>query len=216
MSRKVREIKKNFKVFCEGVSEYNYIDEMRRQYKLSIAIKPVNMLGGGYSNFLEILKTDGTTNCLAKFIMVDGDRVIKHPGEKKNLQKLIEYCILQNNSKRIPHILIVNFPDFEYIACLHTPKYKGQNTEQYIMKELGYKSLAAFKADPQIYHVLNTKGSSSRIMLETLADKKTFITNQCKVNKKLYEITVKTSYDWNIYEHSGSNIKEYFEILECF
>lgn len=46
MSRKPRAIKKNFKVFCEGDTEYNYIDEMRRQKKLSIALKPVNMRGG--------------------------------------------------------------------------------------------------------------------------------------------------------------------------
>ncbi len=47
MSRKVREIKKNFKVFCEGDTEYHYVDEMRRQLKLSITLKPVNMKGGG-------------------------------------------------------------------------------------------------------------------------------------------------------------------------
>ena len=59
--------------FCEGDTEYNYIDEMRRQKRLSITLKPVNMKGGGYSNFLEQVKTDGTTNCLAKFIIIDGD-----------------------------------------------------------------------------------------------------------------------------------------------
>ncbi len=41
MSRKIRETKKNFKVFCEGDTEYNYIDEMRRQKRFSIAIKHV-------------------------------------------------------------------------------------------------------------------------------------------------------------------------------
>ncbi len=41
MSKKIRETKKNFKVFCEGDTEYNYIDEMRRQKRFSIAIKHV-------------------------------------------------------------------------------------------------------------------------------------------------------------------------------
>ena len=68
MTRKPRETKKNFKVFCEGDTEYNYIDELRRQKRFSIAIKHVNMKGGGYSNFLEQVKTDGTANCLAKLI----------------------------------------------------------------------------------------------------------------------------------------------------
>lgn len=51
MSRKIRTSRKNFKVFCEGDTEYHYIDEMRRQERLSITLKPVNMKGGGYRNF---------------------------------------------------------------------------------------------------------------------------------------------------------------------
>lgn len=135
MNRKTRVTKKNFKVFCEGDTEYNYIDEMRRQRRLSISLKPVNMRGGGYSNFLEQVKIDGATNCLAKFIIIDGDRAVVEGGEKKNLQELLEYCIIQNQSGRIPHFLIIDHPDFEYIACMHTPKYKGQNVTQYIVKE---------------------------------------------------------------------------------
>lgn len=69
---------------------------MRRQKRLSIALKPINMKGGGYSNFLEQVKIDGTTNCLAKFIIIDGDRAVMEEGEKKNLRELLEYCILQN------------------------------------------------------------------------------------------------------------------------
>ncbi len=83
MSRKVREIKK-FKIFCEGDTEYHYIDEMRRQWKLSIALKLVNMKGGGYSSFLECIKIDGNTNCLAKFIIIDADRAVVEEGERKN------------------------------------------------------------------------------------------------------------------------------------
>ena len=118
LNRKTRVTKKNFKVFCEGDTEYNYIDEMRRQKRLSIALKPVNMKGGGYSNFLEQVKIDGTTNCLAKFIIIDGDRAVMEEGEKNNLRDLLEYCILQNRSGRIPHFLIVDYPDFEYIEVI--------------------------------------------------------------------------------------------------
>lgn len=83
LSRKTRVTKKNFKVFCEGDTEYHYIDEMRRQKKLSIALKLVNMKGGGYSNFLEQIKIDGTANCLAKFIIIDGDRAIADEAKGK-------------------------------------------------------------------------------------------------------------------------------------
>lgn len=216
MSRKTRETKKNFKVFCEGDTEFNYIYEMRRQNRFSIAIKQVNMKGGGYSNFLEQIKTDGTANCLAKFIIIDGDRVVSEEGEKKNLRELLEYCTLQNRTKRIPHFLIVNYPDFEYIACLHTPQYKGQNVAQYIVKELGYKSVDEFKADKKVYNVLNTNGNSSDLMLSLLRKDDCFIVNKYSVNKKMYEIKVSTDYDWEKIGRKGSNINEFFEIISLF
>lgn len=99
------------------------------------------------------------------FRMIDQ---IMEEGEKKNLHELLEYCILQNRSGRIPHFLIVDYPDFEYIACLHTPKYKGQNVAQYIVKELGYKNVDDFKAEEKVYNVLNTNGNSYDQMLSLL------------------------------------------------
>ena len=177
MSRKKRETKKHFKVFCEGDTEHNYIDEMRRQKKLSITLKLVNMKGGGYSNFLELVKTDSGTNCLAKFIIIDGDRAVTDAGEKNNLRQLLEYCVLQNQSGRIPHFLIVDYPDFEYIACLHTSKYKNQSVTQYIIKEMGYKSVEEFKADKKIYSVLNTNGNSYERMLPLLSKANCFVIN---------------------------------------
>lgn len=216
MSRKTRTTQKNFKVFCEGDTEYHYIDEMRRQKKLSITLKLVNMKGGGYRNFLDQVKTDGTANCLAKFIIIDGDRALVEKGEKKNLLELVNYCILQNQSGRIPHFLIVNYPDFEYIACLHTPKYKGQNVAQYLIKELGYKSIDEFKANQNIYHVLNTNVNSSALMLSSLKKENCFIINNYAISKKLYEIKATTVYDLEKLGNRGSNINEFFEIIDSF
>lgn len=189
---------------------------MRRQKKLSIALKPVNMRGGGYGNFLEQIRIDGTTNCLAKFIIVDGDRAVMDNNEKKNLRELLEYCILQNKSGRTPHFLIVDYPDFEYIACLHTPKYKGQTVAQYIIKELGYKSVDEFKANEKVYNVLNTNGNSYSLMLPLLKKENCFIINHPTINKKQYEIKVSTVYDWEKLGRRGSNINEFFEVLSSF
>lgn len=216
MNRKTRVTKKNFKVFCEGDTEYNYIDEMRRQKRLSIALKPVNMKCGGYSNFLEQVKIDGTTNCLAKFIIIDGDRAVMEEGEKNNLRDLLEYCILQNRSGRISHFLIVDYPDFEYIVCLHTPKYKGQNVAQYIVKELGYKSVDDFKAEEKVYNVLNTNGNSYEQMLSLLRKENCFVINNYSISKKQYEIKATTIYDWEKLERKGSNINEFFEVISSF
>lgn len=141
MSRPKRKVEKSFKVFCEGDTEYNYFEYIRKTKKASLAIKPVNMKGGGYANFLNRLKEDANSNCLAKFIIIDGDRAEKIPGEREVLWQIINYCKLQNDSKRIPHILVIDFPDFEYVACLHTFSYKGQNVEQYLKMNLDIQTL---------------------------------------------------------------------------
>lgn len=213
MSRQVRKIEKVFKVFCEGDTEYNYINEMRRQHKLSIALKPVNMKGGGYTNFLESIRVDGNANCIAKFIIIDGDRAITDINEKQKLRLLLEYCITQNKSGRTPHFLIVNYPDFEYIACLHMPIYRGKSVAQFIVNEMGYKSVDDFKADPKVYNVLNSKGNSVHNMLENMKKANSFIVNKYTFNKRQYSIVVETTYDWDKLGYQGSNVNEFFEVV---
>lgn len=46
-----REIYEKFVIFCEGDTEYNYIDAMRLKQGVELALRPVNMHGGGYSSF---------------------------------------------------------------------------------------------------------------------------------------------------------------------
>ena len=58
MSRPERKLQKRFVVFCEGDTEYNYIDKMRKRQDVQIALKPINMHGGGYGNFLKKIKTE--------------------------------------------------------------------------------------------------------------------------------------------------------------
>lgn len=200
-------------MFCEGDTEYNYINGMRRQLKLSIALKPINMKGGGYSNFLDSIRVDSNMNCVAKFIIIDGDRAIDDVNEKHQLRKLLEYCIVQNKSGRIPHILIVNYPDFEYIACLHVPYYRGKSAAQFIVNELGYRDVDEFKADKKVYDVLNTKGNSVKIMLNSLKTTNCFVVNEYSFNKRMFNMTVNTIYNWDKLGYQGSNINEFFEIV---
>lgn len=168
MSRPKRELRKKFIVFCEGDTEYNYIDAMRLKQGVELALKPVNMHGGGYTSFLDEIKKEASNNCLAKFVIIDFDRVKKHSGELQKLREIIEYCKLQNNSKRIPHFLILDNPDFEYIACLHTTDYRGQDVKKYIEQTLGFEDIEKFKAKKDIYTYLNTKGNSFELMLSRL------------------------------------------------
>ena len=85
MSRKKRGIDKVFKIFCEGDTEHNYFEYIRKNKKVSLAIRPINMKGGGYASFLEKIEGDANSNCLAKFIVIDGDRALTVSGEMEAL-----------------------------------------------------------------------------------------------------------------------------------
>lgn len=171
MSRVKRELQKRFVVFCEGDTEYNYIDKMRKNQGVFISLKPINMHGGGYANFLTQIKKESKTNCLAKFIIVDADRLKKHPGEKEGFLKLVEYCRLQNNKGVVPHFLIVNNPDFEYVACLHVPGYNSQDVTKFIQTGLNFPTLEQFKKHTQIYDLLNISISKTDVIWD-LADRR--------------------------------------------
>lgn len=84
MSRKQRVLKKRYAIFCEGDTECNYTDKMRKKQGVELVLKTINMHGGGYSNFLCQIKKESQTNYLAKFIIVDADRIVSVPGEKEN------------------------------------------------------------------------------------------------------------------------------------
>ncbi len=194
MSRKKRLVEKVFKVFCEGDTEYNYFEYIRKNKKVSLAIRPINMKGGGYANFLDQIKEDANSNCLAKFIVIDGDRALSFPGELDVLKGIIDYCKKQNSSKRTPHILIIDYPDFEYVACLHTYAYKGQKVEQYIKREFGYRDVDAFKADDKVFKVLVESGKGSiEQLINSVNHATAIVNNDFSINKSKYEIFVKST-----------------------
>ena len=214
MSRKKRQTEKIFKVFCEGDTEYNYFEYIRKNKKALLAIRPVNMNGGEYSNFLSQIQQDANSNCLAKFIVIDGDRALTVSREIDELKKIIEYCNNQNKSKRIPHILIIDFPDFEYVACLHTFKYKGQKVEQYIQKELKYTDIDDFKADKNIYKVLVESGIGSiEHLLSAMTSCNAVISNNFIFNKAKYEIVVNMTYDMDNLGIKGTNFGDFYKVL---
>ena len=101
MSRPKRVLRKKFIVFCEGDTEYNYVDGMRLKQGVELALKPINMQGGGYKSFLDEIKKEASNNCLAKFIIIDFDRTKRHSGELEKLKEIIKYFELQNGSLRI-------------------------------------------------------------------------------------------------------------------
>lgn len=217
MSRPERKLQKRFVVFCEGDTEYNYIDKMRsaKRQDVQITLKPINMHGGGYKNFLKKIKTESQTNCLAKFIIVDADRLLKHYEEKDSFQQLTEYCRLQNKKRTIPHFLIVNNPDFEYVACLHVPGYKGQEVTKFLQTVLGFQSLEQFKKNTKVYECLNNGEHSYQILIQKIRGKDKFVKNTYSVKKKIFEIVIsRTDVTWELLDHKSSNMEEFFDVID--
>ena len=213
MSRCKRELIKKYIVFCEGDTEYNYFDAIQKKQNTKLILKPINMQGGGYSNFLAEIKKQANNNCLAKFVVIDYDRAIKHPGELTHLKKLIEYCQIQNQNRKIPHFLIIDNPDFEYVACLHIPSYHDQDATHYIEDSLGFKNIENFKKKKDIFAYLNSESNSYKNMLARLRSKKIII-NHYKINKSGLDIIIETTaVTCDNESQKGSNINELFEII---
>lgn len=79
-----------------------------------------------------------------------------------------------------------------------------------------YKSVDEFKADEKVYNVLNANGNSYDLMLAFLRKENCFVINNYSINKKQYEVKISTIYDWEKLGRKGSNINEFFEIVEGF
>lgn len=215
MSRKERILKKRYAVFCEGDTEYNYIDKMRKNQGVELVLKPINMHGGGYSSFLAQIKKEAQTNYLAKFIIVDADRMKDIPGERDNFLKLLEYCKIQNDKGNTPHFVIVDNPDFEYVSCLHDPNYKGQDSKSYIEKTWKFKSIGDFKSNPDVYDFLNTGKKSYRNLMEALKKQGRLVCNHYDIKKKTFDISImRTDYNPESLNWKCSNIDEFFEVID--
>ena len=214
MSRKQRVLKKRYAIFCEGDTEYNYTDKMRKKQGVELVLKTINMHGGGYSNFLCQIKKESQTNYLAKFIIVDADRIISVPGEKENFQKLLEYCKIQNDKGNTPLFVIADNPDFEYVACLHDADYKGQDTKSYIVRTWGYKDLDAFKNDTEVYEFLNAGKKSFENLLGIIRRQDKLVKNKYEIKKKTFDISIKsTIFDQDMLGQKASNIEELFDVI---
>lgn len=96
---------------------------------------------------------------------------------------------------------------------MHVPTYRGKSVAQFIVNELGYRNVDEFKADSKVYDVLNTKGNSVEVMLTSLKSTNCFIVNKYSFNKRMFSMSVETTYNWDKLGYQGSNINEFFEIV---
>ena len=170
------------------------------------------MHGGGYKSFLQEIKKESSLNRIATFIIIDGDRANNITGELKALQELQKYCARQNAKDcRKPYFLIVDSPNFEYIACLHDSNYSGGDTVQHIKNVFNFKSIDSFKGNPNIYSFLNTNFKSYQNMVERINKHPKLISNKYDRDGLIVSI-LDTHKNWDLIGQRSSNIEEFFDI----
>lgn len=109
----------------------------------------------------------------------------------------------------------MNNPDFEYVACLHVPEYKGQEVTRFLQTVLGFQSLEQFKKNTEVYECLNNGERSYQVLIQKIQGKDKFVKNTYSVKKKNFEIAIsKTDVKWELIDRKGSNIEEFFDVID--
>ncbi len=176
------------------------------------------MEGGGYTNFLRQVRKGGDAGYLATFIIVDYDRAKAIEGEQQHFQELLKFCKRKNKEGRSAYFLIVDNPDFEYFACLHSPDYKNNDIVAFLCRAFGLKEINKFKGKSDVYTLLNQNGWSTKTAIERTEKSKKIVTNTYTKNFKNMDLKIKvkrTDYFVENAMHKGSNIDELFDIIGC-
>jgi len=213
---KSQQFKENYCILCEGTTEFNYFKGIKQKISDSnINIKIVDMKGGGYSNIVNEITKLGKVGYLAVFVIFDADKA-ENPSEKIQLEKLLNFCKkLNSNHSLFPCFLIINSPDFEYIACLHDSDYNGKDPAAHIEKVLGYGDLENFKSDKDIFKKLNSEPLSYQNMLKKIKNSQKIIWNDYTIEKSRKKIILSCIHsDLDSIGKKGSNINEVFDILK--
>lgn len=109
----------------------------------------------------------------------------------------------------------MNNPDFEYIACLHVPEYKGQEVTRFLQTVFGFQSLEQFKRNTGVYECLNNGERSYQVLIQKIRGKDKFVKNTYSVKKKNFEIAIsRTDVTWDLLDRKGSNMEEFFDVID--
>lgn len=139
-------------------------------------------------------------------------------GQVSNNLNLLEVFFCVNPLAYLKYtgsFLIVNNPDFEYVACLHIPEYKGQEVTKFLQTVLGFQSLEQFKKNIEVYECLNNGQYSYQILIQRIRGKDKFVKNAYSVKKKNFEIAIsRTDVTWELVDRKGSNMEEFFDVID--
>lgn len=214
-----RQLRKKFIVYCEGDTEAHYINGFRtwlhdERPDVDVVIDPPqNMHGGGFSTFLQRVKTSPSSNCIARFVIVDYDRCLSQPTEMTAFRKLAEYCQAQSRRKA-PCLLIVSNPDFEVAACFHSERYRNEPPRSFLLHEFGYRSLEEFKSDKQVWRTLNESDNGYEHLVTRSKRCVSVVANDYRLNTSSFSVEVrKMAVNSDADCQKGTNMHDFFDIV---
>lgn len=221
MPKKEREKKKLSKrivVYCEGGTEENYSNGLKKRIKevdpsTKVAIKPEDIGGGGYKSFYDELIKEPDSNCIARVVLLDLDRYTTHPEERPEFMKLVELS-RGSMSKHVPCILIGSYEDFEYCLCCHDAQYKDGDTTAFLTKKWGYSSLDECKADENVWKKAHTGKRSCKQAVDHLAGRPKAIKNAISAVKGTHSVKLAdVTFDDEKISGRGSNFEDLFKTI---
>ena len=193
--------KNNISVVCEGETEYNYLNGLKKRTSAILNIKPVDAHGGGYKKILNEIKKISPIGVVARFALIDFDRYISVNKEDEYFEQLLSYC--RNECKKNnPTFLVVSNPDFDYFVLKHDKKYRGQDKKIYINNNY-VMTLDEFKVDQNIFEKFN-KNSDELARLMTINNSmKCIVSNEYSFSKDKFtfsKMKIKFNKDNMIYK----------------
>ena len=198
------------KVICEGKTEYNYLNGLKKFSDTNLLLDPIDCCGGGYASVLNKLKKTSPIGVVARFVLVDFDRFITQI-DTTGFYDLLNYC-KNENRKGNPTLLIVSNPDFDIFVLKYNSDFTNQDKNKYIKTK--YKlSLEEFKAKKDIFDLV-VKDNDYKTKPNLVNDKQLVVKNNFKFNKNNYKFSsIDIKYNENNGVHKLSNMKDLFSLL---
>lgn len=186
--RPARQLTKKYTVYCEGKTENCYLNGLRKWMRehhpdVQLKLEPVDVGGGGYSEFLKRLRIEPDTNCVGRFVILDYDRILMHPHETEAFKKLLDLS-KASMKRNVPLILIVSNEYFEYALCAHDPKYHDGNVADHLTGCWGYRNPDDVKSDEAVWDRTHASGRSHEIAICHLEKRPQLIANAIRYESK--------------------------------
>lgn len=217
-ARGPRLLSKKFTVLCEGKTEACYIDGLKtwlasEHPEVKVSVERINVGGGGYAEFEKRLRAEPDSNCLARFVLLDYDRCLSNPNERRSFSRLVEMSYL-SRSRRVPLILVVSNESFEYALCCHDPDYRGGNPDSFLVRKWGYRDSADVKSDSRVWDKAHLGHRGHAIAVKRLSGKKRLLNNVFVWEKASLRLRLKeVSYSAESEISRSSNLGDLFRAL---